>query len=63
MGKSVKIGGILGDYKIHGPDAKKLIYERCRYILMKPKNPKARKDFGYFISVVYRTNINQSDGF
>ncbi|XP_050294958.1 leucine-rich repeat-containing protein 74A-like isoform X2 [Anthonomus grandis grandis] len=49
VGKIVKIGGILSNYEIHGPDTKKLIYERCRYLLMKPKKAKARKDFGHFI--------------
>lgn len=42
----VNIGGILSNYVIRGPDPKKLIYERCRYILMKPKKAKAKKDFG-----------------
>lgn len=44
--KQVKIGGILSNYEIQGPNPRKLIYDRCRYILMKPKKVKARKDFG-----------------
>ncbi|KAF7281419.1 hypothetical protein GWI33_004799 [Rhynchophorus ferrugineus] len=49
IGKTVKIGGILSDYEIKGPNSKKLIYDRCRYILNKPKKQKAKKDFGHFI--------------
>ncbi|XP_030757143.1 uncharacterized protein LOC115883011 [Sitophilus oryzae] len=48
-GKTVKLGGILSDYEIKGPNVHKLIYDRCRYILMKPKRKKAKKDFGHFI--------------
>ncbi|XP_060521475.1 leucine-rich repeat-containing protein 74A-like isoform X2 [Cylas formicarius] len=48
-GKVVKIGNILSDYDIRGPNANKLIYDRCRYVLTKVKNPKAKKDFGHFI--------------
>ncbi|CAH1156097.1 unnamed protein product [Phaedon cochleariae] len=48
-GKTIKIGGILSNYIIKGPDVAKLIFERCRYLLTKPKKKKAKRDFGHFI--------------
>ncbi|KAJ8925336.1 hypothetical protein NQ315_009166 [Exocentrus adspersus] len=47
-GKTIKFGWILGNYSINGPDINKLIFERCRYLLQKPKKKKLKKDFGYY---------------
>ncbi|ENN73089.1 hypothetical protein HUJ04_004307 [Dendroctonus ponderosae] len=61
IGKKVKIGGILSNYEIHGPNPRKLIYDRCRYILMKPKKAKARKDFGHLILSLPANPIQPED--
>ncbi|XP_023311057.1 leucine-rich repeat-containing protein 74A-like [Anoplophora glabripennis] len=48
-GKTIKYGSILGNYTIKGPDINKLIFQRCRYLLEKPKKKKLKKDFGHFV--------------
>ncbi|KAG5887106.1 hypothetical protein JTB14_000739 [Gonioctena quinquepunctata] len=49
MGKTLNIGGVLGNWEIMGPNLNKLVFDRCRYLLMKPKKKKFQKDFGHFI--------------
>lgn len=46
MRKTIIHGNILGDYTIKGPDINKLIFQRCKYLLEKPKKKKLKKDFG-----------------
>lgn len=45
-GKRVKIGGILGNYEIAGPDLIGLVFRRVRFVCAKAKRKKAQKDFG-----------------
>lgn len=45
-GKIIIIGGVLKNYEIHGPDINKLLFERARYLGMKPKKKKKKRDFG-----------------
>ncbi|XP_023022839.2 uncharacterized protein isoform X1 [Leptinotarsa decemlineata] len=61
MGKIIKVGGILGNYEIKGPNVNKLLFERCRYLLMKPKSKKAQKDFGHFILTLPENPIPRQD--
>lgn len=42
------IEGYLGDYAVHGPDEKKLLFERIKYLGQKAKKKKKRVDFGQF---------------
>lgn len=44
-----KLGGILGNYKIDGPDLKELFFLTANHESMKQKKKKDRKDFGQFI--------------
>lgn len=48
-GKIITIGGVLKNYEIHGPDVRKLLFERGRYLGMKPKKKKKKKDFGLLL--------------
>lgn len=45
-GKIITIGGVLKNYEIHGPDINKLLFERARYLGMKPKKKKKKRNFG-----------------
>ncbi|XP_063919056.1 uncharacterized protein LOC135134339 isoform X2 [Zophobas morio] len=47
--KTITHGHVLSNYEIHGPDINKLVFARCKYLAMKPKKKKLRKDFGHFI--------------
>lgn len=49
MQKEVKIDGILGNYKILGPDKLTLLFNRARYLAQSPKKEKQRVDFGWLI--------------
>ncbi|RZC39193.1 uncharacterized protein BDFB_009622 [Asbolus verrucosus] len=46
--KTVTHGRILSNYEIYGPNVNKLLFQRCRYLAMKPKKKKAKKDFGLY---------------
>lgn len=45
-GKIIRIGGVLKNYEIQGPDINQLIFERARFLGMKPKQKKKKRDFG-----------------
>ncbi|XP_024937881.1 uncharacterized protein LOC107264886 [Cephus cinctus] len=46
---TVELGGILSNYKIIGPDAKKILLKRANFEALMPKKKKLRKNFGHFI--------------
>nr|XP_034176814.1 uncharacterized protein LOC117602658 [Osmia lignaria] len=45
----IKLGGILSNYTVEGPDVKTILLKRANYEAMKPKNKKRRKNFGHFV--------------
>lgn len=45
-GKIISIGGVLKNYEIQGPDINRLLFERAKYLGMKPKQKKKKRDFG-----------------
>lgn len=47
--KDVVHGVILKNYVIRGPYVPKVLFERSRYLAMKPKKKKQRVDFGHFV--------------
>ncbi|XP_025153883.1 leucine-rich repeat-containing protein 74B [Harpegnathos saltator] len=48
-GVVVKLGGILSNYQLAGPNEKKILLERANYEAMMPKRKKQRRDFGQFV--------------
>lgn len=61
LGKSVKIEGVLSNYKIYGPEVNKLLFARCKFLAMKAKKKKAQKDFGHFLYSLPEEPINKTD--
>lgn len=45
----IKLGGILSNYKLEGPDVKAILLKRANYEAMKPKKKRLRKNFGHFV--------------
>lgn len=58
-GKTIIIGGVLNDYEIYGPDVNKLLFERARFLGMKPKKKKKKRDFGLFILQLSDQNVTK----
>ncbi|KAK0081580.1 hypothetical protein PV325_011923 [Microctonus aethiopoides] len=46
---NIKLGGILSNYEIPEPDARKIFLKRANFEAMKPKKKKRRKNFGQFV--------------
>ncbi|CAK9808007.1 Leucine-rich repeat-containing protein 74B [Anthophora plagiata] len=45
----VRLGGILSNYKLEGPDVKAILLKRANYEAMKPKKKRLRRNFGHFV--------------
>lgn len=45
----IKLGGILSNYQLTGPNERKILLRRAKYEAMMPKKKKQRRDFGQFI--------------
>ncbi|XP_023290191.1 leucine-rich repeat-containing protein 74A-like [Orussus abietinus] len=45
----IRLGGVLGDFQIIGPDPRKLLMDRAIFEAMKPKKRKLKKNFGHFV--------------
>ncbi|XP_076283023.1 uncharacterized protein LOC143210234 [Lasioglossum baleicum] len=45
----VKLGGILSNHKIVGPDVTELLFKRANYEAMRPKKKRMRRNFGHFV--------------
>ena len=61
-GVNVTIGGVLQNFVIVGPDVSKLLFERCRFLALRAKKKKARKDFGYTLTR-YGPNTSHKSNF
>ncbi|XP_033217866.1 leucine-rich repeat-containing protein 74B-like isoform X2 [Belonocnema kinseyi] len=46
---NIKLGGILGNFKLVGPNEKKIFLKRANFEAMNTKKKKERKEFGHFI--------------
>ncbi|KYM82782.1 hypothetical protein ALC53_06787, partial [Atta colombica] len=46
---TIKLGGILSNYQIVGPNVRRLLLKRAKYEAMLPKKKKQRRDFGQFV--------------
>lgn len=45
----VKLGGILSNYQLVGPNERKILLKRANYEAMMPKRKKQRRNFGHFV--------------
>ncbi|XP_057338175.1 leucine-rich repeat-containing protein 74B-like isoform X2 [Microplitis mediator] len=45
----ITLGGILSNYKIIGPDPRKIFLKRANFEAMKPKKKKLKRNFGQFV--------------
>ncbi|KAG7202660.1 hypothetical protein KM043_009835 [Ampulex compressa] len=45
----IKLGGVLSNYNVVGPDSRKILLRRANYEAMQPKKVKFRKNFGHFV--------------
>lgn len=45
----VRLGGILGNYKVVGPDVKAILLKRAIYEAIRVKNRRRRRNFGHFV--------------
>ncbi|KAM0729900.1 Leucine-rich repeat-containing protein 74B [Formica fusca] len=45
----IKLGGILSNYKLVGPNVRRILLERANYEAMKPKRKRQRRNFGHFV--------------
>ncbi|XP_044264808.1 uncharacterized protein LOC123011441 isoform X2 [Tribolium madens] len=60
-GRQITHGHVLSNYEIYGPDINKLLFQRCRYLAMKPKKKKKKKDFGHFVLSLPDKNVTPQD--
>ncbi|XP_026669188.1 NLR family CARD domain-containing protein 3-like [Ceratina calcarata] len=45
----IRLGGILSNYKLKGPDVQAILLKRANYEAMKPKRKRRRRNFGHFV--------------
>ncbi|XP_064211875.1 uncharacterized protein LOC103313740 [Tribolium castaneum] len=60
-GRQIPHGHVLSNYEIYGPDINKLLFQRCRYLAMKPKKKKKKKDFGHFVLSLPDKNVTPQE--
>lgn len=48
-GVVIKLGGILSNYQLVGPNERKILLRRANYEAMMPKKKKQRRNFGHFV--------------
>ena len=46
---NIKLGGVLSNFKLIGPDKRKLFLNRANFEAMNTKKKKERKNFGHFV--------------
>ncbi|XP_043273307.1 leucine-rich repeat-containing protein 74B-like [Venturia canescens] len=46
---TIKLGGILSNYKLRGPDTQKIFLRRAHHEALNPKKKKLKKDFGHLM--------------
>lgn len=56
---AVKLGGILSNYQVIGPNVRKILLKRANYEAMLPKQKKQKRNFGFFVMSLNDTNIPQ----
>lgn len=48
----VKLGGILSNYQLVGPNVKRILMKRANYEAMLPKRKRQRQNFGHFVMML-----------
>lgn len=56
----VKLGGILSNYEVEGPDVAAILFKRANYEAMKPKIKRRRRNFGHFVLSLSDNPISKS---
>lgn len=59
----IKLGGILGNFKIIGPDLKELFFMAANYEATKIKQKRNPKNFGHFVLSLEDTLISKGNSF
>lgn len=57
---TVRLGGILSNYSLVGPNVKRIILDRANYEAMKHKKKRLRRNFGHFVMSLDDGLISQS---
>ncbi|XP_032680740.1 leucine-rich repeat-containing protein 74B-like [Odontomachus brunneus] len=55
----VKLGGILSNYQLVGPNERKILLRRANYEAMAPKKKRQRRDFGHFVISLKNIEISR----
>jgi len=45
----IKLGGILSNYQLVGPNVRRILLKRANYEAMQPKRKRQRRNFGHFV--------------
>ncbi|XP_015117623.1 RAN GTPase-activating protein 1-like [Diachasma alloeum] len=56
---TVKLGGILSNYQLVGPDPRRIFLKRANFEAMKPKKKKQRRNFGHFVLSLEDSTISK----
>jgi len=56
---AVKLGGILSNYKLVGPNVRRILLKRANYEAMLPKRKKQRRNFGHFVMSLTEKKISR----
>ncbi|XP_014479701.1 PREDICTED: leucine-rich repeat-containing protein 74B-like [Dinoponera quadriceps] len=56
-GVVVRLGGILSNYKLVGPNERKILLKRAKHEAMMPKRKKQQRDFGQFVISLQDSDI------
>ncbi|XP_063976488.1 leucine-rich repeat-containing protein AAC1 [Diachasmimorpha longicaudata] len=61
---TIKLGGILSNYHLVGPDPRKIFLKRANFEAMKPQKKKQRRNFGHFVlsledSIISKTEFRE----
>lgn len=55
----IKLGGILSNYQLIGPNERKILLRRANYEAMAPKRKKQQRNFGHFVISLKDTEISR----
>jgi hypothetical protein len=55
----VKLGGILSNYQLIGPNIRKILVKRANYEAMLPKRKRLRRNFGHFVMSLTDKKVSQ----
>ncbi|EZA50959.1 Leucine-rich repeat-containing protein [Ooceraea biroi] len=56
---TIKLGGILSNYQLLGPNVKRILFERANYEAMAPKQKRRQRNFGHFVMSLKDKMISQ----